>query len=221
MVSAIIFDMDGVIVDTEPLHFIALKRVLKEFNIDIPDTSFMDYFGISEESIWKKTLKKYSIKMPFNSFETKRRQHLFEVLEESLELAKGTLRLLKQLKKNRVRIALVTSSGRDVVDFILNKLDISGFFEIIVSSDDVKEKKPNPEPYRLALDRLGLKPDDCAVIEDSKYGVESAKGAGIFCIGLRNKNYENAATEADLLIWSLEELTIAKMNNLEKAIKIK
>jgi HAD superfamily hydrolase (TIGR01509 family) len=213
MIRAVLFDMDGVLADTEPLHFLAVQELLKGYGFVLPDSQFMDYVGISEGHIWELAKKEYGITMDFLHFENERRKHFFKIIEKSLFPTRGVLKLLGDLKKHSVRIALVTSSGREIAEAILNKLKIKDSFEVMVTADDVSMKKPHNEPYLLALKKLGIGPESCAAVEDSVHGIESAKSAGIYCIGVNTYGKAEIVSRADMAVNSLEEIKIENINN--------
>lgn len=211
MIKAILFDMDGVLSDTEPLHFMALQMLMKTYNIFLPDSSFEDYIGISEEKIWEVAREEYKIKDGFIEFEDKRRGFFYRIIKESMHPAKGLHRLMEELEKNKIKIALVTSSGKKVADAVLEQLNIRQYFDVMVTADDVKNKKPHNEPYLLALRRLGVNPKDGVAVEDSPHGIESAKSSGLFCIGVDTYNKKEIVSMADMAVASLDEITLEKI----------
>ena len=202
--KAIIFDMDGVIADTEPLHFESLNMVLANYNIKLPDSSFGKYIGLSEEDTWKMIKSEYNLYVTIDELMRERRDYIFDLIER-LKPAKRLYLLLNQLDKHK--LALVSSSDRAIVTSVINKLKLQGYFDVIVTGDDVTNKKPDPEPYLLALRKLRLGPEDCIVIEDSPPGVKSAKGAGIRCIALTH-TYRKDELQADFHTESIAELNL-------------
>jgi HAD superfamily hydrolase (TIGR01509 family) len=213
MLKAILFDMDGVIADTEPLHFLSVKKTMEEYNINLSNDLLKEFIGMCESGIWKLVKKRYDINLPIDVLERKRRIHLLKIIKEEVIPAKGLIPLLKEIKKANLKTALVSSSGRQVIDEILKKLKLTGYFDVIVSGNDVTDKKPHSEPYIKAMKTISVLPNECIAIEDSDKGITSARNAGIFTCGLLI--YSMADTlQGDKNIHSLDELNIEKLKKI-------
>lgn len=213
MKKAFFFDMDGTLADTETLHFKAAQQVLLDKGIRLDNIAFSEYVGISEEEIWKKAKSRFEIKDSFSEFEKKRRTHYLNLIK-GIKPINGLTNFLEELKSMNVEIALVTSSGREIVNATLSALNIQSYFSAIVSADDVKLKKPNSEPYLLAMSMLKRGKKECIAIEDSVHGIESAKKAGIKCIGITTYHSKNELKKADMIIDSYEHIDYDEINKI-------
>ncbi len=213
MIKSILFDMDGTLADTETLHFKAAQQVLLDKGIKLDNLAFSEYVGISEEEIWKKAKSRLGIKDSFSEFEKARRKHYFNIIK-GIKPITGLNVFLEELKSKNIEIALVTSSGREVVDATLSALKIKNYFNVIVSADDVKLKKPDSEPYLLAMNMLKRQKKECIAIEDSVHGIESAKKAGIKCIGITTYHKGLELSKADKIIGSYVGIDFDEINRI-------
>ena len=181
--KAIFFDMDGVLVLSEPLHICAWKELLKLRKIEVTDV-FKDgaYTGVSDNVIAYELAKKIGLN---DSPETLliEKQRIFLAMLDSTELEVPPHRdgFLKECR-NRYQIALVSSSSRTEVEAILRKENLNSIFDIIITGADVNTHKPSPEPYLLALKKAGIAANEAIVIEDSATGIAASQEAGISAI---------------------------------------
>ena len=213
MLKAVFFDMDGVLADTEPLHFKALCMLLEKQGKVLESTRLQEFIGVSEKEIWNKARKEFSIDKDFDTFESERRKLLFSLLS-GLKPTPGCTSLISDLKKHNIILGVVTSSGREVASKILSALSLDNEFSCIITADDVKQKKPAAEPYLFAAKKIKVSPTQCIAIEDSSHGIHSAKDAGLFCIGLNIYNDERSLKKADCIIKSFLELSFASLSGL-------
>ncbi len=210
MLKAILFDMDGVIADTEPLHFLSVKKTMEEYNINLSDGLLKEFIGMCESGIWKLVKKRYNIDLPIDFLEKKRKVHLIKIIKEKVTPARGLASLLKEIKKANMKTALVSSSGRQVIDAILKKLNLTEYFDVIVSGNDVIDKKPHSEPYIKAMKALQVLSEESIAIEDSDKGITSARNTGIFTCGVLIYSMTEKLN-GDINIHSLDELNIEKL----------
>ena len=212
MIKATIFDMDGVIIDSEPIHLNADKMTLKYFGINVPDEELNNYVGVSNATMWAELRPKY--KFPFSSEELNKKtvenkNNLFGNMK--LELIPGIFELLSELRNDNIKIGLASSSTKVFIEMILNNLKIINFFDAIVSGEEVKNGKPAPDIFLKAAELLDIAPNECLVIEDSEHGVEAAKAAGMKCIGFTNPNSgKQDLTPADTIVNSINEISYKK-----------
>lgn len=209
--KAVIFDMDGVIVDTMDLHFKAGAKVLNEegARADKQDLEAMD--STRTQEIFRKFLAAKSEPEIKGLVEKKYRYLLAKT--KGIKPFPGFLEFFFRLKGN-YKLGLVSSSIRSFVEFILSELEIRNSFAVIVCGDEITRGKPDPEGYLLAAQKLGVKPSECLVVEDSVYGVMSAKAAGMKVVAVTNTYEKNFLLGADLVVDSLAELTIKKCEAL-------
>jgi beta-phosphoglucomutase family hydrolase len=211
LIRAVIFDMDGVIVESESAHVEAEKRVLSKYGISISADELHEYAGTTAKKMFSELTKKYRLKVKAEKLLREKEQILFKFLEEDAEPTKGIIELLVRLKERDVKLCIGSSSPMKQVDYILNKLNIACLFEYAVGSDNILHSKPDPEIFLKAAAGLGLKPQECLVVEDAKLGVEAAKRAGMKCIGYRNPNSGHQdLSRADIVIDSFSKLDIEK-----------
>jgi len=204
--QAIIFDLDGVIVDSMPYHFIAWYESLQPFGVRV---SCFDVFA-QEGERWDKSvtffLKRARIR-PTASLLKKiflRRRQIFKKNFKRF-IFKGAPELLRCLHKQRFPLALVTGTPYAEVVKIL-PAGLRSLFSVIISGDSVKKGKPHPEPYLKAAEKLGVNTDQCIVIENAPYGIASAKAAGMFCIAVTTSLPASYLTKADRVVDSLDKI---------------
>lgn len=206
MIKAFIFDMDGVIVDSEPLHFEVSRRIMRDFGLELPDEAFHPYVGITNEQMWTDVIARYSLNTTITEMLKKDFLLKKEVFRD-LQPIKGIPELLTNLKKDGIATGLASSSEREFIEMVLEKLQIRGYFQAIVSGEEVERSKPEPEIFLRAAKLLNVEPADCLVLEDSKHGVEAAKRAGMKCIGYQNPNSgPQDLSRADKIVYTLENL---------------
>lgn len=181
--KTIFFDNDGTLVDTETIYFEATKAILKELDVDMTRDWFIEYALKKNYSAWSLLEGRNFSAEEIETFKKKRNHYYAELLKKKVQLLPGVLETLEKLY-GRVKMAVVTSSRKHHFEIILEKTGISHFFDFFVVNEDVKNEKPHPEPYLLALKRSGSNPLDCLAIEDTEKGVLSAKAAGIACYAI-------------------------------------
>jgi len=206
MIEALIFDMDGVLIDSMPLHAKAWKTAFREVGIIIDEIEIFRLEGENDTGIVKRVLDgKYSdccetdelfVSVPA------RKHELFD--KESVTVFHGMDTCLLSLK-NRFMLAVVSGSDKSFVERMTQKY-FSGIFDVIVSGDDTTKGKPEPDPYYKAVEMLGTDKQECIVIENAILGVMSAKNAGIFTIGLPTYIDRKELGQADIVLQDHAEL---------------
>lgn len=212
----VIFDMDGVIIDSEPLHYESDQRMLKELGIQI-DNSYLDKFvGVTNPVMWKEIIKEFDIKMGINDLLERQISLKVELLNKGdYKAIEGIPALLQNLKDVRIPIGIASSSSRVFIEHVINKLGIWKYTHIYVSGEEVANSKPEPDVFIETAKRLRISPTNCVVIEDSKNGVRAAKKAKMKCIGFQNYNSGNQYLgEADKVVRSIMEIDISMIENL-------
>jgi beta-phosphoglucomutase-like phosphatase (HAD superfamily) len=200
-IKAIILDMDGVLVDTEPIHMKAFEIFLKKYNIVTNRDYLMRMIGHSVENNFTVLLADYpALKQNSLPAMIKERNNLYlELLRQTpLKPISGIPDLIDFCMNNNIKLALASSSDQPQVDTVLesltinaeNDLNISGVFHAIVSGDSVRHKKPQPDIYFKALQKLGIDAKEAIAIEDSQAGISSAAAAGIKCLALKNPYFD-------------------------------
>ena len=215
MLQAVIFDMDGVIADTEPLHTQAYVEVLKEFGIHVSKDQYRK--AITEEG---KTIATWFVELggnPEQIDELYRQKDgiYFPLLREQGTPRPGLLRLLSEIKESRVACALATSARRVNVEFILDLFGLGHFFAATLALEDVTHVKPHPEVFLVTLKRLSAQPYGAVVLEDAPKGVRAAVDARIPVVVIptpwtRHYHFDGAA----LVVESLEDLSVSRLTQL-------
>ena len=215
MLQAVIFDMDGVIADTEPLHTRAYLSVLKTFGIHVSDDQYRE--TITEQG---KTIAAWFVELggdPEDIDELYKRKDeiYFPLLKSQGSPRRGLLDLLSDLREASVLCALATSARRVNAQFILDLFDIRDFFGVVLALEDVTHVKPHPEVFLLALKHLSVLPHTTIILEDAPKGIRAALDAGIPVVAVPTPWTRHCAFDgAALVVDSLEELSVTRLNGL-------
>jgi len=204
--KAVIWDMDGVIVDTGPFHFEAWRELVERKGRPYTEEDFHRGFGLRNDAILQDLLGPLTPE-EIISLGNEKEAMFRSKIQGRIHLLPGVLKLLETQRATAIGIALGSSAPLENVRFMLNALDIDGYFDIIVSAEDVNRGKPDPEVFLLAAKRLGVEPHRCVVIEDAVGGVEAAKAAGMHCIAVTNTHSAQALAKADVVTDNLEKIT--------------
>ena len=214
MIKVIIFDMDGVILNSEKIKAKAWKILLEEHGIQNGDTWHIPWIGRSTRSICEEAVELFSLPIDIDSF-VKRRREISAAMVEKTEPFEGTIHFLKSIPQNFV-LAVASSTDKEIIEKELKLIGVFDMFNVVVSGEnDVQNNKPAPDIYNLVASRLNVNPFDCVVIEDSASGVHAAKSAGMKCIAYQNEYTKfQDLSKADLIIDDFLELTIEKIEQL-------
>jgi len=205
MLKALIFDMDGVLVDSMPYHADAWITVLNEIGINISRQDIYDIEGSNHKGLINLVFSRVGRTPRPRDYEdlANRKSRIFKSINE-IHPFKGMVECLDQLKK-RYRLGVVSGSDNKIVHLIINKF-FPEVFDIVISGDDVEEGKPAPSPYLKAVEMLGILQDECIVIENAILGVESAKSAGLYCVAVASYIEPQKLEKADLIFKEHNEL---------------
>lgn len=215
MVKAAIFDMDGIIIDSEPLQMLAINHVMSQWNIQLSEEDFLPMIGRRLSDDFVDLKRKYPVPVEYPEFAKMKNQAYQNLIRHSIQEMPGLSRLLKELKNNNILLAVASGSGRWDIDLVLEGLGLSSTFDVITSGNEVTHGKPHPEIYLLAADRLKTEPKHCVAFEDTFYGVTSAKSAGMKCVAVPHKyTLTHDFREADKVVGSLQEITVGLLGNL-------
>ncbi len=217
MLDAVIFDFDGVIVDTPTYYFKHMREYLKKLNTNITDGDVSELVGLTFSKKLEYINKKYNLKVEREPFVGETSEAMMAEMEKSLILDGHLGVFLSDLSANKIRMAIASNNSRKNIEFFLRKLGILHYFEKIVSYEDVTEHKPAPHTYLKALQVMKAEPQNCIAIEDTTVGVKSAKGAGIRCIAIPNKfTSSHDFSMADLVIKDFRDIGTKKLRRLAK-----
>jgi len=204
--SAVIFDMDGVILDTEPLYTKAEIRLFGEYGVTIPEEDWSLFRGCAEKDFFDLSMKRYEITEDKNIFMEKGRAYVREEFKKSLAFMPGFHGLHKMVKKY-YHIGLVTASPGHNLDWLRTLIKLDDLFEHIISGDDTDKNKPHPEPYLAMMNRLGVEPENTVIIEDSLHGVQAGLASGAFVIAKTGSVPDSQLSIAHRIISHLNEIT--------------
>jgi len=191
MLKAVVFDMDGVIADSEPIHVEAEKTTFRKHGVEASDVELHAFTGSDNWVMLRTMIDRYRLPLKLDALYREHMVNLFDAVRKHVQPFPGALDLIRGLSENGVPLAVASSSPRKLIDLVLEKFDVACLFHTIVSGDDVSLSKPNPEIFAKAATRLGLQPRECLAIEDSTNGVRAAKEAGMAVIGFKNANSLN------------------------------
>ncbi len=212
--KAVIFDMNGIIIDDEHVHELAFQRVLKEYNILLNHSEYISIFaGRTDQEGFELIAHKYGIELPINELLRKKAELYLSLFPENKKTYPGVIELITMLSEKLV-LALTSSSTRKEIDLVLNTFEVRDKFKIIVSAEDVSQGKPDPEPYLITSQKLGILPEFCVVIEDSRSGVRSAIDAGMKCIGVTTTHDLDALHAATIVVNNFDQITEELISNL-------
>lgn len=192
---AILFDMDGLIVDTEPIHFAAFQEYLRRKGGSLPESVMRDFVGFSERDNLRKLKRQYAIADPLEQMVMDRRAIYLELVRtRPVEACFGFWEFSADARRRGLKQAVVSSAAAVQVELVLQRLferrpevGASGdYFDAVVSGDDVAHNKPAPDVYLAAAARLGVEPRDCLALEDSPPGAQSAVAAGAVVVAVTN-----------------------------------
>jgi len=181
--AAVIFDMDGVLVDGEPLHFAAVNRLMGEEGLSNTLDQYKPYMGT--KSGWSDMIQDFGLSQPREHYSVRYREMILESYREHAAPLPGALELVHGLREAGMPVAVASSSILPWVNACLERIGLAGAFDRIITGSDVENGKPAPDIYLLAAERLGSDPRACLAIEDAPAGIESAHAAGMECWAIR------------------------------------
>ena len=218
MLKAVLFDMDGVLVDSELLHTKALVSAMKQLGVDVSHDYCYTFVGTTNFHTMSTIIKDYNLNYTVEDF-----TNLFEEHKENLLKAEGyipipyTKELIQLLKKEGILLAIASSSSLEAISYITNTFGIYSYFDKIISGTTLKRSKPAPDIYIKAAEELGVSTDECLVIEDSTFGVAAGKAAGMPVVGFYNPNSGNQdLSKADIIIEGFEEITLTFLQRVHE-----
>ncbi|MBQ0011433.1 MAG: HAD-IA family hydrolase [Clostridiales bacterium] len=208
MISAIVFDMDGVLLDSEPYHDQTTISILESFGAKGAYEAIRPYVGRSSEDMWIAMKAKYNISASVEELiEMQWKKNVSGIADSGLERSEGLTELLDYCMEKGIRVAVASSSRQDFVEAVFDHLKLWPYVEVFASGAEVENGKPMPDIFLLAATRLDLDPERCLVIEDSTAGVQAGRMAGMYTVGYDNPTSGGQnVTAADVVIKSLKEV---------------
>ena len=215
--KVVIWDMDGVIVDTAPYHFKAWQYVFQKKGVDFTEHDFRRCFGQRNDTIIRTTLGEDISQSEMDVIASEKEENYRQRVKHNVMPLPGAIELIKLLREHGFAVALASSAPIENIRLVLRALDTEHIFQVIVFGREVSEGKPSPQGFLLAAEKLAIEPKNCIVIEDAIAGVAAAKRAGMHCIAVTNTHPRESLTEADLVVSTLEAVSV---RDLEKLISL-
>ncbi|HID87862.1 MAG TPA: HAD family phosphatase [Anaerolineae bacterium] len=212
--GAVIFDMDGVMVDTAEQHYAAWQRVFAEVGREFSEAEFRATFGMRNPEILRRFLGDDLSEERIEELGRRKEVYYRDLVREQVRPAPGLLSLLRELRAHGFKIAVGTSAPRENIELVLEALEISEEMDAVVGGADVVQGKPAPDTFLLAARRCGVPPERCLVIEDAPAGLAAARAAGMRSIGITGTKPRQALSEADLVVDSLTEVGVEVVERL-------
>lgn len=207
--KAFIFDMDGVLVDSENLYKEIEQELFREFGLTIDHEEHISYQGCSNPVMWNLIKRKHGLHQSLDDLVAKTEKKVIRFFSgfPMIEPMPGVVELLHWLKLKEFKLALASSSSIEVIDIVLAKTGLANYFDVIVDCTEAGAGKPDPAIFLLAQKKLGIPRENCVIVEDSSNGIKAAKAAGINCIAFSGPGSEHQdQSEADLIIHNFKEL---------------
>lgn len=209
--------MDGVIVDTEPVHRYAYYKQFEELNIDVTEAMYTSFTGFSTRNTFQTLKEQFQLTHEVEDLIQRKRSIFNDAFDTKadLELLEGVRTLIEDLHQNGIQLILASSASKVTIDRVFNRFGLHDFFTHIVSGEDFPKSKPHPAIFEHAASLSIAPKENCIVIEDSTNGVKAAKAAGIYCVGyISEHSKDQHLDEADLVINHFKELTAEVIRTL-------
>ncbi len=212
--NAVLFDMDGVIVDTEPLHRKAFLKTFDDLNINVSDTLYSSFTGASTQKVCETLIKEFHLDISPEEIVAMKRKYFKDLFDNDsdFDLIPGVLNLIQHYYKNNIKLVLASSAHINTINWVFERFNLESYFIGKISGAALKESKPNPEIFILAAEIAGEPKQNCMVIEDSTNGIIASKRAEIFCAGYRSANSKlQDYSLADVVVDDYSQLTLEEL----------
>jgi beta-phosphoglucomutase len=216
MLKAVLFDMDGVIVDTEPLHHKAYKMMFDDVGIEVSDAMYRSFTGQSTRGICEFLCNHFELTLEPIVLEKGKRAHFTKLFFEDpdLQLLEGVESLIKNYHSNGLTLVVASSASMFTINNVMKRFNLDPYFKDKLSGADLKASKPHPEIFIKAAKAAGVSILECFVIEDSTNGIIAAKEADIFCVAYKSVHSKDQDyTRADMLISDYQDIYFDKIKS--------
>ncbi|MBS7577428.1 MULTISPECIES: HAD family phosphatase [unclassified Enterococcus] len=216
MLKAIIFDMDGVLVDSEYTFLESKTQILKEAGFPMPISYQYQFMGTTFEFMWQQMKQELGLPLPVQSYIDKMELLRKKMIaRDGIKAIKNSPALVKRLAKSDIKLAVASSSPRNEIEAVLKALNLQQYFSAIVSAEEVEHSKPAPDVFLRAAEKLAVQPNACLAFEDTKNGSLSASQAAMYVIGFENPDYPaQDLSAANFIVREYDGLTIERLNAL-------
>lgn len=206
-IHAVIFDMDGVLIDSEPIQYRLEKDLFSELGFDLSEQEHRAFLGINNFEMISSLKKRFGFTGTIEeTVRELRRRYLRELKGNGIPVIDGVTQLLSSLESAGLKLALASSAPREQIDLVINQSCLGRYFSVLVSGDEVERSKPDPAVFLKAARLLNVGASACCVIEDSVNGVSAARNAGMRCVGFQNGcNGDHTLDGADWVVESMNE----------------
>ena len=211
----VLWDMDGVLVDTGDFHYRAWKSALAEYGIPLSYEKFKSIFGMNNRSILQLFYGENFTEQLHEEIGDLKEAYFRSAIKGQIKLLPGVLPLLKSIQRRKIPQAIASSAPQANIDAILSELDLASYFQAIVSASEMPGK-PDPTVFLTAAELLGCPPDRCIVVEDAPAGVEAANRAGMKCVAVTTTHQAEFLRSADLILDRLDEISVDDLIKLVK-----
>lgn len=213
----VIFDMDGVLADTGPIHFESWVKMANEIDVEFTREFFEDTFGQQSVIITRKLLGDEVDDKELVKRANLKELYYREMVKDKLEPLPGAIELIKTLKDKQFKLAVGSSGPPENVELLLNSLKVKKYFDVIITAAEVSKSKPEPDVFLIAAKKVNVKPENCIVIEDAPVGIEAAKRADMKSIAITTTHDKNELSSADLIV---KDLSFVSIKDIIKLLKI-
>ena len=216
MLKAVLFDMDGVIVDKEPLHHKAYQQMFSKVGIEVSSSMYEGFTGQSTYDICKQLCSHFELKQNPQELVQLKRDFFTKLFfeDDDLQLINGVEQLIKNYFDNGLTLILASSASMFTINNVMKRFNLDPYFSEKLSGADLKASKPHPEIFINAAKAARVLQNDCFVIEDSTNGIKAAKGAGIFCVAYKSEHSKNQDyTLADMVISDYNEISFDRIKS--------
>jgi len=218
MLKGVIFDMDGVLVDNTAVHIEAFDIFCRRYGIENWQSKIANFYGMGNDDIMSALLpENIRSEKSLKEWGLEKEAVYREIYATRIKPLDGLCNMLAAIKSAEILCAVGSSACRENVEFVLDKCNIGEYFDLKICGDDVTRCKPDPEIYLTVTDKLGLRPSECLVFEDSKAGIEAGKRAGMVVVALAtslSREVLERETNADRIIDDFNGITVAEMSRM-------
>ena len=217
MVKAVIFDMDGVVVNTEPIGYQANGELFKSLNIVVPDDVYATFIGSSDKNNMQRIKDLYSLEHTREQLLDEKYKYYYQVFDNAtdLELMAGVKDLIVNLHSNGMKLILASSATKRKIGKVFDRFNLHPYFDHVISGENFEFSKPHPAIFLEAVAKSGFNAHECVIIEDSANGIQAARAAGVYCIAYKSGHgLPQDTTGANVVITDFATLDYAKIRDL-------